>query len=127
MRSDLRVAHLTPTYFSPDSVLSGSERYVYYVAKSLGLVGGFEQCVFTTGAENRLFAYHGIPVRVLRNESLMSSPMDAFSTALWRELDGFDLVHVHQSLTVFGAYALAIVRSSASLRWAQTLAEVRTR
>ena len=41
----------------------------------------------------------------------MSSPMDAFSTALWRELDGFDLVHVHQSLTVFGAYALAIVRS----------------
>jgi len=111
--SALRVAHLTPAYFSPDSVVGGGERYVYYLAQSLRTAGGFEQCVFTVGAEDKLFEHDGIPVRVLRNESPLPSGMDAFSAALWRELPGFDLVHLHQSLTVFGAYSLAIVRSLA--------------
>ena len=111
LRSSLRVAHLTPAYFSPDSVVGGGERYVYYLARCLRLSGGFAQCVFALGGEDRLFVHEGLPVRVLRNESPLPGPMDAFSAALWQELRGFDLVHVHQSLTVFGAYSLAIVRS----------------
>jgi glycosyltransferase involved in cell wall biosynthesis len=111
VHSTLRVAHLTPAYFSPDSVVGGGERYVYYVAQSLRIAGGFEQCVFTMGAEDKLFEHDGIPVRVLRNESSLPSGMDAFSAALWRELPDFDLVHLHQPLTIFGAYSLAIVRS----------------
>lgn len=107
----LRIAHLTPAYFSPDSVVGGGERYVYYLAQSLRIVGHFEQCIFAIGAEDRLFEHDGIPVRVLRNESPLPGAMDAFSGALWRELSGFDLVHVHQSLTLFGAYTIAIVRS----------------
>lgn len=113
MSKTLRVAHLTPAYFSPDSVVGGGERYVYYLAQSLRTAGNFEQCVFTVGAEDKLFEYDGIPVRVLRNESPLPNGMDAFSAALWRELPGFDLVHLHQPLTVFGAYSLAIVRSLA--------------
>jgi glycosyltransferase involved in cell wall biosynthesis len=109
--NSLRIAHLTPAYFSPDSVVGGGERYVYYLAQSLRAVGGFEQCVFAIGADDRLFEHDGIPVRVLRNESPLPGAMDAFSAALWRELRGFDLVHLHQSLTLFGAYTLAIVRS----------------
>lgn len=111
MHSPLRVAHVTPAYFSPDSVVGGGERYVYYLAQSLRVAGGFEQCVFAVGAEDKRFEHDGIPVRVLRNESPLPGAMDAFSTALWRELPSFDLVHVHQSLTVFGAYTIAIVRS----------------
>jgi glycosyltransferase involved in cell wall biosynthesis len=107
----LRVAHLTPAYFSPDSIVGGGERYVYYLAQSLRVAGGFEQCVFAMGAEDRLFEHDGIPVRVLRNESPLPGAMNAFSAALWRELCGFDIVHVHQSLTLFGAYTIAIVCS----------------
>jgi glycosyltransferase involved in cell wall biosynthesis len=74
-------------------------------------IGGFEQCVFSLGPEDRLFERAGISVRVLRNESSLPGPTEAFSAALWQELPGFDLVHVHQCLTVFGAYSTAIVRS----------------
>ena len=107
----LRIAHLTPAYFSPDSIVGGGERYVYYLAKSLHALGGFEQCVFTIGSKDHLFMHEGIEVRVLQNESGLSGAMNASSASLWRELGGFDLVHVHQSLTLFGAYAIAIVRS----------------
>ncbi|MFX1802694.1 glycosyltransferase family 4 protein [Paraburkholderia sp. A1RO-5] len=107
----LRIAHLTPAYFSPDSVVGGGERYVYYLAQALRTAGGFEQCVFTIGPDDGLFAQDGIPVRIFRNESQTHGAMNGFSSALWRELSGFDLVHVHQSLTLFGAYTLAIVKS----------------
>jgi len=110
-RKTLRVAHLTPAYFSPDSVLGGGERYVYYLAHCLRGDPGFRQCVFTVGPDDRLFGRDGIPVRVLRNESPLPDAMDGFSSALWRELSGFDLVHLHQCLTTFGAYSLAITRS----------------
>ncbi len=107
----LRVAHLTPAYFSPDSTVGGGERYVYYVAQALRRVGGFRQSVFAVGGRELLFQHDGIPVHVLRNESGRPGAMDAFSGAVWQELSGFDLVHVHQSLTLFGAYSTAIVRS----------------
>lgn len=107
----LRIAHLTPTYFSSDSVVGGGERYVYYLAQALQKASNFQQCIFAVGAEDQLFEVNGIPVRILRNRSLKSDPMGATSPELWKELAGFDLVHIHQSLTVFGAYALSIVRS----------------
>jgi glycosyltransferase involved in cell wall biosynthesis len=109
--SNLRVAHVTPTYFSPDSIVGGGERYVYNVTKSLRVARDLQQCVFTLGPEDRLFAHDGVPTRVLRNESPLPDPMDSFSASFWQELRDFDLVHVHQCLTVFGAYTLAIVRS----------------
>lgn len=110
-RKPLRIAHLTPAYFSPDSVVGGGERYVYYVAQAVRSVDDVEQCVFAIGEQDRLFSHDGIPVRILRNESPKPGGMNGFSSALWRELRGFDLVHIHQSLTLFGAYSLAIVRS----------------
>jgi glycosyltransferase involved in cell wall biosynthesis len=84
---------------------------VNYVARALQVAGGFEQCVFSTGPEDRLFEYDGTPVRVLRNEAPYPRPMDVFSAALWQELPGFDLVHIHQCLSLFSAYSIAIVRS----------------
>jgi glycosyltransferase involved in cell wall biosynthesis len=42
---------------------------------------------------------------------LSDSPMDAVSELLWRELADFDVIHVHQSLTVFGAYCSIVAKS----------------
>src|SRR4051794_6343415 len=106
--STLRIAHLTPAYFSPDSYIGGGERYVDYIVDALRGLGGFEQCVFSVGAEDRLLERDGIPVRVFRNESLLPEATDGFSAAVWRELPGFDLVHVHQCLTMFGSYCTAV-------------------
>jgi glycosyltransferase involved in cell wall biosynthesis len=107
----MHVAHLTPAYFSSDSYVGGGERYVDYIVQALRAAGGFEQCIFSLGKEDRLLLRDGTPVRVLRNESPSSEPVFGYSSAMWRELRGFDLVHLHHSLTVFGAYSLALVRS----------------
>jgi glycosyltransferase involved in cell wall biosynthesis len=50
-------------------------------------------------------------VRVMRNDSALQGQTNSYSAALWKELRGFDLVHIHQSLTVFGTYAVAVARS----------------
>lgn len=107
----LHIAHITPSYFSPDSYVGGGERYVDYIVRSLSSFGRIKQCVFAFGTEDSLFERGGTPIRVLQNESSDSGPTNAFSAALWRELRGFDLVHIHQALTPCGAYSLAIVRS----------------
>jgi glycosyltransferase involved in cell wall biosynthesis len=105
------VAHLTPAYFSPDSYVGGGERYVDYITQAVQGVGGFEQRVFTVGTADGSFERNGFSFRVLGNESSLTGQVNGFSAALWQELPGFDLVHIHQSLTIFGAYSTAIVRS----------------
>lgn len=50
-------------------------------------------------------------VRVVPNERESKSPMDAISSHLWREFEAFDVVHIHQSLTDFGAYACCTAAS----------------
>jgi glycosyltransferase involved in cell wall biosynthesis len=107
----LRVAHLTPAYFSSESYVGGGERYVDYIVQALRGIGGFEQCIFSLGAEDRLVEREGIPIRILHDESSLPGQTDGFSSALWQELAGFDLVHLHQCLTGFGAYCTTIVRS----------------
>lgn len=108
---NFRIAHLSPAYFSPDSYVGGGERYVDYLAQSLKGVPGFNQTIFSMGPDDQLFLRNGIPVRVLKNESSHPGMTNALSTGLWRELSGFDLVHIHQCLTLFGAYSTSIVRS----------------
>ena len=110
----LRVAHLSPTYFSPGSVVGGGERYVFNLASALAGAppqGSCDQAIFALGDAEALFVHEGIAVRVLRNENPSFNAMDGISLQLWREVGSFDLLHVHQCLTVFGAYACVIARS----------------
>ena len=112
MRSGtLHIAHLTPAYFAPESYVGGGERYVDYIVHALRGVPGFRQCIFAIGPENCLFERQGVPVRILRNESYLEGQPNSFSAELWRELRGFDLAHIHQSLSLFGTYAVTIARS----------------
>ena len=70
-----------------------------------------KQCVFTVAPRERLFAEGRIPVRVLRNSWIFDGPMQHFAWPLWQELAGFDLIHVHQSLTIFGAFCTVVAKS----------------
>jgi glycosyltransferase involved in cell wall biosynthesis len=91
--------------------MGGGERYVDYMVRALRGVTGVRQCIFAVGPEDRLFERDGIAVRVMHNDSILPGQPDSFSSALWKELRGFDLAHIHQSLTLFGTYAVAIARS----------------
>lgn len=109
------VAHLTPTYFSDDSVVGGGERYVYNVLRAVRAASSSEdslrQVVVSISTHARSITVDGFPVELLRNESPLEGDMNALSSELWRVLKGVDVVHVHQALTAFGAYAVAVARS----------------
>jgi glycosyltransferase involved in cell wall biosynthesis len=110
----VRVAHLSPTYFAPESVIGGGERYVHNLARALAAAdtaGRFAQAVFALGAEERFFVQDGVAVRVLRNENPSPNLMEGLSGQLWREVAGFDVLHVHQALAVFGAQGCILGRA----------------
>jgi glycosyltransferase involved in cell wall biosynthesis len=116
--STLRVAHLTPKYFSPESVVGGGERYVSSLAQALeaaqasnSLPYRFAQTIFTLGPEPKLIVQDRIPVRILQNDNPSDNPMDGMSKLLWKELIDYDLIHIHQSLTLFGAYCCVIAKT----------------
>jgi glycosyltransferase involved in cell wall biosynthesis len=110
----IRVAHLSPTHYSPNSVVGGGERYVFNLASALSGADTeerFDQAIFALGDTEALSVHDGIPVRLLRNENPSANAMDGISSRLWRELGSFDILHVHQCLTVFGAHACVLARS----------------
>jgi glycosyltransferase involved in cell wall biosynthesis len=112
----LRIAHLTPTFFSPDSVVGGAERYVYNVAEAVQRAGATlsinpEQTIITVGPKEDEFTYRDLRIHVLRSESPFQNPMSAYSGQLWKALNQSDVVHVHQSLTTFGVYSTVVAKS----------------
>jgi glycosyltransferase involved in cell wall biosynthesis len=115
MSSVLSVAHLSPTYFSPESS-NGSERYV------LNLIGATAQAAQTRGLalDSRVIAVgaaresktvRGHAVEILRDLSSGSNPMGGIPEGLKAELAGVDLVHIHDALTGFGEFVAAVARS----------------
>jgi glycosyltransferase involved in cell wall biosynthesis len=114
--SQLRVAHVSPTYFAEESLIGGGERYVSYVARAVREAQGslpfvLTQAVFALGRKDAAFRDGGVPVTVFANENPAPDIMAGMSARLWRALEDFDIIHVHQALTLFGCYCAAIARS----------------
>ena len=112
----LRIAHVSPTFFDSQSVVGGGERYVYNLARSLDAVRetlpiSVDQTIFALGKQEKLFLEGSIPVRILPNENPSANLMSGLSGRFWEELASFDLIHVHQSLTVFGAFCAVVAKS----------------
>jgi glycosyltransferase involved in cell wall biosynthesis len=113
---EIRVAHLAPTFFAPESVIGGGERYVLYVAQAIEAAAPhprskISQAIFSIGSESRRFFVGNIPVRVFLNDNPATNAMSATSGCLWTALDSFDIVHVHQSLSIFGLYSSVLAKS----------------
>jgi glycosyltransferase involved in cell wall biosynthesis len=108
----LRVLHASPTWFAAESTLGGGERWVDNVMHALDAgAPEVEQAMVAIGTKpGTMLRRHAI-VRILANERKAASPMEAISSHLWSEFEGFDVVHVHQSLTDFGAYAACAAAS----------------
>jgi glycosyltransferase involved in cell wall biosynthesis len=111
----LRVAHLSPTFFGDQSVIGGGERYVYYLAQALAAASHpeapFSQSIFSLGRQESSFTYSGIPVQIFMDENPSGHMTHGITGRLWSVLADFDLIHVHQSFTVFGAYSTVVAKS----------------
>jgi glycosyltransferase involved in cell wall biosynthesis len=89
----LRVCHVSPTYFAPESILGGGERFAEELARAMA-----------ARAEVKLVSFGRRPLRerpapryervILKSWS--RAPLAPVSAALFRELAGADIVHCHQ-------------------------------
>ncbi|HEX4961546.1 MAG TPA: glycosyltransferase family 4 protein [Thermoanaerobaculia bacterium] len=110
----LRVVHVSPTYFAPESVLGGGERFAEELARAMaGCPGVTEVKLVSFGP--RAFRERPAPrfERVILR-SWSDARKVPFSPRLARELEGADVVHCHQyfSLSTFLAAFLGRLRGS---------------
>ena len=89
----MKVVHVSPTYFSPESVLGGGERFAEELARAMARKAQTRLVSF--GA--RAFREHPEPgyERVIL-KSWTRDRMTPFSPRLLAELSGADVIHCHQ-------------------------------
>jgi alpha-maltose-1-phosphate synthase len=89
----LRVCHVSPTYFAPESVLGGGERFAEELARAMAARAEVKLVSFGRQAfrERPAPCYERVILR-----SRTRDPLTPFSLGLWRELRGADVVHCHQ-------------------------------
>jgi glycosyltransferase involved in cell wall biosynthesis len=110
----MRVFHLTPVDFH--RYVGGGERYVANVVSAIRRAadnGGFpvEQRIVTIGDIYKAQDINGTVLVSLPEDDVKLGLMDRTSSYLGRELDGADIVHVHQILTTFGLHAVLSAKS----------------
>jgi glycosyltransferase involved in cell wall biosynthesis len=89
----LRVCHVSPTYFGPESLLGGGERFAEELARAMAARAEVRLVSFGPRAFRERPAPHFERV-ILRRWG--SRPMVPFSPGLFRELAGADVIHCHQ-------------------------------
>jgi glycosyltransferase involved in cell wall biosynthesis len=89
----LRVVHVTPTYFAPESVLGGGERFAEELARAMAKRAEVKLVSFGPRAlrENPKPGYERVILK-----SRTRDPMTPFAAGLFRELRGADVIHCHQ-------------------------------
>lgn len=87
------MVHVTPTYFSPESVLGGGERFAEELARAMA--GRVDVKLVSFGTrEVRERPAPGYERVILRSRT--RDRMTPFSAGLLRELRGADVIHCHQ-------------------------------
>lgn len=92
----MRVVHVSPTYFHPDSFVGGGERFVEELARAMALGGAVERVKLVSFGRRTLVER---PLPRLERVILRSwtrDKMTPFSAGLFGELRGADVIHCHQ-------------------------------
>lgn len=93
----MRVCHVTPTWFSPESALGGGERFAEELARAMAERAEVKLVSFGR-REIREAPEHRFERVVLRSRT--RDPMTPFAPGLFRELRGADVIHCHQYNTL---------------------------
>ena len=92
----LRVVHVSPTYFSPESVLGGGERFAEELARAMAGKPGVTEVKLVSFGPRALRERPEPGYERVILKSWTRDPMTPFSPGLWRELAGADVIHCHQ-------------------------------
>lgn len=96
----MKIAHLTPTFFHPKSVVGGGDRYPLEVAAAQRRAG-YDAQVFTFGPNDEELDYKGAPVHVRRIRRLVSgNVVDPLGDAPRLAARFGDVLHAYQEHTM---------------------------
>jgi glycosyltransferase involved in cell wall biosynthesis len=116
-KSALRILHVTPFYFSEQSVIGGGERYVNNLCAAVGLAAqetAVRSDVLSFGSAAQTVAMgpdSTLHVLAAHSDHLMSCAGAAFDALI----DDYDVVHIHQCLLPFGFFVAARARMAGKL------------
>lgn len=102
-----RILHASPTYYDPESVVGGGEKYVVYMARAMNReIPNVENDLLAFGPQpGRYKVSEDVVCQVVQGEAWNPRSLDA--AALRRALSGYDVVVVHQALCPFGLFIAA--------------------
>jgi glycosyltransferase involved in cell wall biosynthesis len=108
---EVKVVHVSPTYFAPESALGGGERFAEELARAMADRAEVKLVSFGRQSfrENPKPGYERVILK-----SRTRDPMTPFAAGLFRELRGADVIHCHQMfvLPTFLAAAFGHLRGS---------------
>lgn len=93
----LRVVHVSPTYFAPESALGGGERFAEELARAMNRRARVKLVSFGSREIREVMA-DGYERVILK--SWTGDPMTPFAPGLLAELRGADVIHCHQYWTL---------------------------
>ena len=93
----MKVCHVTPTYFSPESVLGGGERFAEELARAMA---GRAEVKLVSFGPREVRERPGARYERVVLRSRTRDRMTPFATGLFRELRGADVIHCHQYFTL---------------------------
>ena len=94
-----RVLHICPTYFSPNSVIAGAERYSYNLAKAMSRMT--TTSLVTFGPKSFIHNDDALTIRCFKRWFYVDgNKANPFSLAYLKDLLAADVIHCHQFLTV---------------------------
>lgn len=107
----MRIAHLTPTFFHPKSVVGGGDRYPLEVAAAQRRMG-HDARVFTYGPEQEVLDYAGVPLHVSKIRGLVKGNLVNPLGAAARTAANFgEVLHAYQEHTVSTNVGVAMARA----------------
>jgi glycosyltransferase involved in cell wall biosynthesis len=92
----MRIVHVSPTYFAPESFVGGGERFVEELSRAMAGLPGVENVALVSFGprafrETPLPGYERVILR-----SWTRDPMTPFSPRIFAGLRGADVIHCHQ-------------------------------
>lgn len=104
-----KVLHISPTYFSEDSVLGGGERYAWELAKAMAKDA--EVTFLSYGKEDREFTREGVRFIIVKPYGYIGGNiLNPIPRGIFKHIIRNDIVHVHQIFTVLTEVTILITK-----------------
>ena len=109
MTKKIKVLHISPTYFSPESVTGGGERYVLELAKAMSNYADVK--ILSFGKKTHTFFDKNVEIQIIKPIFyIKKNILNPLSLIFLKEFIQADIIHVHQVYTVLTEMSLIWAR-----------------